>query len=128
MRPHSPRGVFSHMVYGPSPIMIQATDYVDPQTPCYRYEIAGYQPGTNPSNDFSMPQYKTSIVFHHQDTATFGIPNGVSPRAVLAVVQDHLETFQNGSNRDYSIDAALNHIRSAIMELSNRANRIGEMV
>lgn len=82
----------------------------------HRYDITGFDTGNNPdaadANGYRTDFSRLPIVFQNGPIGEVGV-NGVTHEALLAILIDRLECFQNGKfANDYNA-AALDHLRSA---------------
>lgn len=77
----------------------------------HRYEIAGFNPHTNPS---ATPQDGAGLVILFQNGAIneAGV-NGVTQEVLLAIVADRLRSFQAGPYACAENGAALEHVLAA---------------
>lgn len=78
---------------------IATTDDLGPGDAYHRYEITGYDAGTNPSyhscDDCEKLKYNTTILFQNGTILENG-HNGVTIEDLLAIIIDRLECFQDG--------------------------------
>ena len=87
----------------------------------HRYEITGFETGTNHSlaQTGPEPKSKSVLLFQNGPIAEVGV-NGLTQEALLAVVADRLRSFQNGPFRCKENACALTHIEEAMHWLQQR--------
>ncbi len=85
----------------------------------HRYEISGFNVGSNPSEDERMPQCFVTILFQNGPIGEAGV-NGVTHEALLAIVADRLRCFQKGPFSTKANACALTHIEEALHWLQQR--------
>lgn len=79
---------------------------------CHAYEITGYDASTNPSlNELYDPE-TCPILLQNGPIAEVGV-NGVTHEALLAILIDHLESFQSGPYACPENQGALHHLVEA---------------
>lgn len=84
----------------------------------HRYEIAGFNPSTNPSGE-PIWSDTTAILFQNGPINEVGV-NGLTHEALLAIVADRLRSFQKGPFATRYNALALTHIEEAQNWLNRR--------
>jgi hypothetical protein len=87
------------------------------------YAIHGFSPKNNPSYTASTAGVGMTIYFQNGPVSQKG-PNGTTMEALLAVVADRLNGFQNGTFPCEENAEALEHLNKAIAALQRRSLRI----
>lgn len=102
-------------------ITIRVTDEPGAGGANHRYEIEGFETGTNPSLALSGPEPKSRIVllFQNGPIPEAGV-NGITHEVLLAIVADRLRSFQDGPYRCKENACALTHIEEAQHWLQQR--------
>lgn len=122
------RELTQHIVEGDSAnhqLKIEVTDEPGSGGANHRYEITGFGLGTNPSAaDFheyaSLKDCaKEVIIFQNGPIKEVGV-NGLTHEALMAIIIDQLDSFQNGPFRCEDNETALLHCREALKILQNR--------
>ncbi len=117
------RKITDHAVNGLNEALeIQVLDEPGPGGACHRYDITGFDTGTNPSN--SAGGYRSSfsrliILFQNGPIAETGV-TGISNEALIAVVIDRLRGFQSGQYACRENALALTKLQEALMWLQKR--------
>ena len=88
------------------------------------YQISGFHTVTNRSDPFTFgghiePTKRSTILFQNGPINDVGV-NGVTHEALLAILIDRLECFQNGPFANDFNKSALWHLREAQTVLLNR--------
>lgn len=76
-------------------LIVSVTDEVGAGGANHRYEITGFDTGTNPSQDPSMTVNKLVLLFQNGPIPERGV-NGLTQEVLLAIVIDRLQSFQKG--------------------------------
>jgi hypothetical protein len=85
----------------------------------HRYEISGYDAGTNGGYSSDLEENRTVILFQNGPIAENGV-NGLTQEALLVIVADRLNSFQNGPFACLANEIALEKIQEAIEVLHAR--------
>ena len=85
----------------------------------HRYEISGFDPGTNVSLREGDLQPPAIILFQNGPIAEAGI-NGVTQEVLLAIIADRLRSFQAGVYASRENEVALQKIEEAQLWLHKR--------
>lgn len=87
------------------------------------YRIGGFNTRSNPSDPFmarhGQPAEYATVLFQNGPIAEAGV-NGVTHEALLAILIDRLERFQEGPYQNEYNGEALNHLRLSLEALHNR--------
>ena len=88
---------------------------------CHAYEITGFETGTNKSlpGDGIQPKSKTLVLFQNGPIKEVGT-NGLTHEALLAILEDRLQSFQSGPYACPENEQALMHVRCAQGALQSR--------
>jgi hypothetical protein len=116
------RTITDHIVEGDLPqnqLTIEVTDEPGAGGANHRYEISGFDPGTNPLCAFEDCALPKSILFQNGPIAEAGV-NGITQETLLAIVIDRLRSFQAGPFRCDANALALNYCEMALECLKNR--------
>ena len=122
------RELKDHIVEGDLPqnqLTIEVTDEPGSGGANHRYEISGYDPGTNPSlKPLPKPGEPSPkiILFQHGPILEAGV-NGITQEVLLAIVIDRLRSFQAGPFPSPENANALKHCELALRELKIRTER-----
>lgn len=101
-----------------SPLRVVRTDQPGPGGAYHRYEISGYDIGTNDSRALRDTDV-TSILFQNGPIGANGV-NGITQEALLEIVADRLRCFQAGKFANLYNARALEHVEAALQELHAR--------
>jgi len=79
---------------------IKVTDLPGSGGACHRYEVSGFDTGTNPSHrehvaGVEPPSDRLTLLFQNGPIAEVGV-NGITHEALLAILCDRLRAFQSG--------------------------------
>lgn len=116
------RTITDHIVDGDSAnhqLSITVTDEPGQGAASHRYQIGGFDTGTNDSNSEPEPYCGLEILFQNGPIKEFGV-NGLTQEALLAIIIDRLKSFQSGPFACEANAFALEHCKSAINELQKR--------
>lgn len=87
------------------------------------YKITGYNSATNPSDPFTAlygkPSEHSTVLFQNGPIGEVGV-NGVTHEALLAILIDRLQAFQNGPFANSYNATALSHLEDAQSALLER--------
>lgn len=83
------------------------------------YEIAGFNPTSNPSEGFTAGEGYAHILFQNGPILEVGV-NGVTHETLLEIVADRLRSFQAGPFASKANACALTHIEEAQHWLHSR--------
>lgn len=102
-------------------IRIEVVDAPGAGGACHRYEVSGYDTGTNPSRIESdgPPWCGQVIMFQNGPIAEAGV-NGITHEVLLAILADRLRGFQAGPYACRENALALTKIEEAQMWLQKR--------
>lgn len=104
-------------------IQIRVTDEPGAGGANHRYEITGFDAGTNPSNprpnDFGHTRDGLTILFQNGPIGETGV-NGITQEVLLEIVADRLRSFQSGPFACRENAVALTHIETAQLWLHKR--------
>lgn len=116
------RTIHEHQVNPANDLLtIEVTDEPGAGGANHRYEITGFETGTNASlaSEGSDPKSKTVLLFQNGTIPDVGV-NGVTQEALLAIVADRLRSFQKGPYSSKANACALTHIEEAMHWLHQR--------
>lgn len=85
----------------------------------HRYQISGFNVGSNPSEDEKMPVNYVTILFQNGPIGEVGV-NGVTQEALLAIVADRLRCFNKGPFASRENALALTKVEEAMHWLQQR--------
>lgn len=134
------REISSHRVNGCNDALtIKVTDEPGAGGANHRYEITGWDSGTNPSADkhaepMTTPvpsnlEGETLVILFQNGTIPEKGTNGITQEVLLAIVKDRLESFQSGPFACQENADALRHVDRAIGYLKQRTeNRLRRQV
>lgn len=89
----------------------------------HRYELFGFDITKNPSQqDWMEPTEQLTLLFQNGPIAEVGV-NGITHEALLAVVADRMECWQNGPAACQENERALAHLRAALDFMRMRTYR-----
>lgn len=126
------RQIFSHLpdsafcTSAPQPLKIEVTDSPGVGGANHRYEITGFDTATNPSATNGMgyaSEYSRTVILFQNgalregESASF---NGITHEALLAIVIDRLESFQEGPFKCDENAVALDYAQAALDALHRR--------
>lgn len=97
--------------------------------PTHRYLIEGFDTSQNRSvrDGGFVPRFRDLTIIFNSDEAGFDdMPNGVTVDALLAVVEDHLESRLRGPSGTLNQQMAAEYIRNA-RELLEQEDRISQI-
>lgn len=90
---------------------------------CHLYFITGFNSANNPSDPqtlcYGKPSHNVTVLFQQGPIAEVGV-NGVTHEALLAILADRLQAFQDGPFANEFNASALDHIRKAMGALKAR--------
>jgi hypothetical protein len=117
------RKLTDHIVEGDSAnhqLEVQVRDEPGAGRANHRYEITGFNTGTNPSEAKGVPPWERAVVlFQNGPIKEFGV-NGVTHEALLAIIIDRLSAFQRGPFPSDETQGALEHCTTALEYLKRR--------
>jgi hypothetical protein len=85
----------------------------------HRYDISGFDSTNNPSKSNSVPAGRAVVLFQNGPIGEVGV-NGVTQEALLAIVIDRLQSFQNGPYACRENALALTKCEEALHWLQHR--------
>ena len=110
------RELDSHKVNGLNEALtIEVIDIPDHRNACYRYQITGGKETRITQEGFAH----CAIKFQEGPISEVGV-NGISNESLLAVVEDRLDSFENGEYACPETALALVKVREAMMWLHKR--------
>jgi hypothetical protein len=115
------REITGHTVFEDNPIRIVAMDEPSASGCSNHYVIEGYNSETHQSDTApANHQTRLEILFQSGPPPVVGF-NGVTVEALLCVVADRLQGFQNGIHPHVANEHALDHIKIALGSLHGRS-------
>lgn len=120
-----PREITTHQVNPANQqIGILVRDEPAPGGAPSRYELWGFDITKNPSQqDWMEPTEQLTLLFQNGPIADVGV-NGITHEALLAVVADRMECWQNGPFACPENERALAHLRAALEFMRMREHRL----
>lgn len=102
-------------------LKIMVTDKPGAGGACHRYEVTGFETGTNASLAESgiEPKSRTVILFQNGPINEVGV-NGLTQEVLLAIVADRLRSFQSGPYACRENALALTKVEEAQQWLQHR--------
>jgi hypothetical protein len=116
------RAITSHRVnLANDKINITVTDEPGAGGANHRYEITGFETGTNvsASSEGPEPKSKAVLLFQNGPIGESGV-NGITQEVLLAIIIDRLESFQKGQFACRENAVALTHLETAKLWLFKR--------
>lgn len=116
------RKIESHKVSNNDKLEITVTDEPGAGGANHRYEVTGFDTGSNPSDDKPFGFRRMIILFQNGPIPENGV-NGITQEVLLAIVKDRLECFQAHAFACEENEEALKLVNGALAWLQTRTAR-----